>query len=205
MIDCNNDGILDKMIDGEKVGDYTEAAKNYAMRLAIERISGQLLAEDQFETYAMRRGKELEPDARAAHAARINQDVTECGIVRTKDGKFGASADGDAPKLGAEYKCFISPEKLRPILLDGEADPAAVDQSNMGMWLHPDQKEFWDLCLYCPALAAISKDLIVDRHWRNDDYITDMTADLVAFDNLVEEYRDRIKGAKTWINSQVKA
>jgi hypothetical protein len=29
-------------------------------------------------------------------------------------------------------------------------------------------------------------------------------AELVAFDHLVEAYRDRIKTSKTWINSQTK-
>ncbi|WP_206208249.1 hypothetical protein [Xanthomonas oryzae] len=53
-----------KALRGEPVGDYSDEAKSYAFRLAIERISGEPLDEG-FETFAMRRGHELEPYARA--------------------------------------------------------------------------------------------------------------------------------------------
>src|SRR5690606_23994368 len=43
-----------RALAGEKVGEFSEAAKNYAFRLAIERISGEPLDEG-FETWAMRR------------------------------------------------------------------------------------------------------------------------------------------------------
>src|ERR1051326_347485 len=51
---------ITKALDGEKVGDWSDAAKDYAFRLAIERISGKPLDEG-FETWSMKRGHELEP------------------------------------------------------------------------------------------------------------------------------------------------
>lgn len=44
---------------GPNKGDFTEAAKDYAFRLAFERISGQLMDEG-FTTWQMDRGHELE-------------------------------------------------------------------------------------------------------------------------------------------------
>ena len=55
-----------------KNGDYSAAAKQYAFRLACERISGELLSEDKFETWEMRRGHELEPEARLGHEAQYS-------------------------------------------------------------------------------------------------------------------------------------
>jgi hypothetical protein len=51
-----------RAIAGEKVGDPSDAALNYAFRLAIERISGTPLDEG-FETWQMKRGHDLEPAA----------------------------------------------------------------------------------------------------------------------------------------------
>src|SRR5690606_922982 len=101
-------------------GDYGDKAKNYAFRLAIERISKTPLDEG-FETWQMARGHELEPAARMAHEVRHGVLVEEVGFITTDDGKFGASADGFIDDdEGAEYKCFVSPEKLRAIYLTGD-------------------------------------------------------------------------------------
>ena len=55
-----------RLKSGKNQGQFTEAAKDYAFRLAIERISGKPLDEG-FETWQMKRGHELEPAARLAH------------------------------------------------------------------------------------------------------------------------------------------
>jgi hypothetical protein len=69
-------------LKGEEVGDFSDTAKRYAMRLAYERHYQMLLGmEDQFETAAMRRGKELENDARLAHEEKINTLVENCSAV----------------------------------------------------------------------------------------------------------------------------
>ena len=57
---------VQRAIEGLPVGEFSDGAKAYAFRLAIERISGEPLDEG-FETYAMRRGRELEPAARLEH------------------------------------------------------------------------------------------------------------------------------------------
>lgn len=178
---------VERAIAGERIGDYTDTAKNYAFRLAIERISGEALADGQFETYAMRRGHELEPDARRMHAFQEGLDIERVGLVMTDDEHFGASADGFiGPDGGSEYKCFVAPDKLRPILMDGDWDDV-MDQAQGCMWI--TGRTWWHLCLYCPALAPVGRALTIYRADRDDAYIEQMEADLVEFDRLVEEYR----------------
>ena len=84
---------LNGAIAGKRCGEYSEAALSYAFRLACERISGKPLDEG-FRTYQMKRGNELEPEARARHEFEIGCEVIPTGMVKTVDGRFGASADG---------------------------------------------------------------------------------------------------------------
>lgn len=188
--------VLDKInsvVAGERVGDWTNAAHDYAFRLAIERISGRALQDDRYEGYAARRGHELEPEARDLHSLILGATVERVGVVKTEDGKFGASADGIVEIIGkptgCEYKCFTSPEKLRPILFD--FDVADVrDQMQGGMWLSGFTR--WEFGLYCPDLAPCGRELTMITEYRDDDYIENLEADMVRFDGLVEQYKQRL-------------
>lgn len=178
---------ITRALAGERVGDYSSAAHDYAFALAIERQTGNTLADEKFETYAMRRGHELEPEARRLHGLDIMEPVTPTGFVATDDGKFGASADGLIGEVGgAEYKCYVDPTKLRAILVSQDLSDV-MDQCQGGMWI--TGRKWWDFCLYCPALEPLDKDLTRFRIQRDEAYIDSLEADLWAFDGLVEQYR----------------
>lgn len=186
--------VVARALRGEPVGDFTEAAKNYAFRLAIERISGTCTEGDEFETYAMRRGRELEPDARARHEFEAEVTVTPTGLVLTDDRHFGASADGlIEPDGGSEYKCLISPERIRQIILDNDITEFA-DQVQGCMWL--TGRSWWHFCLYCPALEPVHRALTIFPVQRDDDYINALEQDLLAFDRLVIEYESKLRTRK---------
>ena len=173
-----------RAIDGETVGKPSDTAKAYAFRLAIERISGEPLDEG-FETWQMRRGHELEPDARREHEIHSGHVVQRAGFVLTEDRLFGASADGlIGQDGGSEYKCLVSPERLRSVLIDGD-DSEFMDQVQGSMWI--TGRRWWDFCLYCPALALIGKQLSQRRVERDDAYIETLVADLAEFEKLVSE------------------
>lgn len=177
---------ITRALDGETVGDWSSAAKDYAFILAAERISGQPMDEG-FETWAMRRGHELEPEARLLHSFMTGQDIEEVGFVRTMDGKFGASADGlFGDDDGAEYKCFIDGGKLRSIIIDREIDPYRP-QCHGGLWLTGRKR--WHFGLYCPALKPAGKALTLFVIDRDDSLIERMESRLLEFDSLVESYR----------------
>jgi hypothetical protein len=185
---------LDDAIAGKPCGEYGEAALNYAFRLACERISG-LPLDEGFQTYQMKRGNELEPEARSRHEFEIGCEVIPTGMVKSLDGKFGASADGlIGEDGGAEYKCLVSPERIRSVLIDGDMSEF-TDQVQACLWL--TGRKWWHFVLYCPALEPAGKDITLYEVQRDDEYILKMESDLIAFDQLVCEYVDKIKSSKS--------
>lgn len=175
---------------GKPVGDFSDEAKNYAFRLAVERISGQALDEG-FQNWAMRRGNELEPEARMEHEAQTGLFVERAGFVLTDDRLFGASADGLIGEHGgSEYKCFLAPDKLRAFHIDN--DPSEVmDQVQGCMWI--TGRQWWHLGLYCPALESIGKQLWLRKFKRDDDYIESLESDLMEFAALVDSYEATLR------------
>lgn len=181
---------VERALAGEKVGSPSELALNYAFRLAIERISGEPLDEG-FETWAMQRGHEMEPIARARHEAEYGVWVERVGFVKTDDSLFGCSLDGVIEEDGcAEYKAFVDPAKLRTIHIDGDISDIR-DQAMGCLWI--TGRKWIDVCLYCPALAAASKDLWCKRFERDDNYIAEMEAELVAFLDIVNSYEKQLR------------
>lgn len=177
--------IIEKALAGEPVGDYSEEAKNYAFRLAIERISGVPLDEG-FETYAMRRGHDLEPAARAEHEIQSGLIVQRAGFVLSDCGYYGCSADGLInTDGGSEYKCFINPEKLRAFHVDNDASDV-FEQAQGCMWI--TGRQFWHIGMYCPALELVGKQLWWRRFERDEAFIASLQADLERFRAVVDGY-----------------
>lgn len=182
--------IIEKAIAGEPVGDYSEEAKNYAFRLAIERISGEPLDEG-FETFAMRRGKDLEPAARAEHEIQSGLIVQRAGFVLSDCSYFGCSADGlIGSDGGSEYKCFINPEKLRSFHVDNDASEV-FEQAQGCMWI--TGRQWWHIGLYCPALELVGKQLWWRRFERDEAFIASMRSDLEQFRSLVDRYERELR------------
>lgn len=181
---------IEKALAGEKVGEPSGAAKDYAFRLAIERISGEPLDEG-FETWAMRRGHELEPEARFAHESAAGVVVEPCGLILSDDGAFGISADGlIGDDEGSEYKCLVDPFRLRTVHIDHDISEFA-DQCQGGLWLSGRAR--WHFGLYCPALRAVGRELWW-RIWQRDEaYIEALESDLVEFKALVDSYEIQLR------------
>jgi hypothetical protein len=182
--------IIEKALRGEPVGDYSEEAKNYAFRLAVERINGEPLDEG-FQTWAMKRGHDLEPMARAEHEVQSGLIVKRAGFVLTDDGVFGASADGlIGDDSGSEYKCFTDPALLRSFHIDNDAS-AIFEQVQGCMWI-TGRKE-WHVGLYCPALVNCDRHLWWRVFQRDDAFIAAMEQDLRAFAELVDTFHHQLQ------------
>lgn len=183
--------VVGRAIAGERVGEWSEAAKDYAFRLAAERIAGHPLDEDKYETWSMRRGHDLEPEARREFEVRSGLLIDRAGFVTTDDGAFGASADGfEGKDAGAEFKCFLAPGKLRAFWFENDA-ASVMDQMQGGMWITGRSR--WHFGLYCPALAPAGKQLWVHTYGRDDDYIEAMELDLIEFKALVDDYDSKLR------------
>lgn len=180
-----------RLKSGKNKGEHTKAAKEYAFRIAVERISKQPLNDDYYQTYAMKRGREMEEEARLKHEQARGILVDQTGIALTNDSVFGASVDGLIDDRGcAEYKCFIGPSSLMPILLN--KDLSSVNAQMQGqMWVA--ERDWCDFVLYCPALKAIGKDLTIIKVERDNDYIEEMQSGLLEFNELVNDYQTRLE------------
>lgn len=174
----------------KKNGEPTEKALNYAFRLAVERISFEPLDEG-YQTWQMKRGQELEPEAREAFERHTGLVVQPAGFITTDDGLFGASADGlIGEDAGCEFKCLVSPESLREVLLTNDISEY-MDQCMTGMWI--TGRSVWHLGVYCPALALAGRAFTHWRIKRDQAYIDAMEHDLLEFSRLVSQYECNLR------------
>lgn len=179
-----------RLKSGQNKGEPTAKALDYAFRLAVERIGGKPL-DNGFETWQMRRGHELEPEARMEHEIQTGLMVTQVGLVKTDDGVFGASADGFIGEDGgAEYKCFLAPEKLRSFHIDNDASEI-MDQVQGCMWI--TGRKWWHIGMYCPDLKVVGRQLWWKEFQRDDDYIEKLEEDLWQFKLLVDGYEEKLR------------
>ena len=182
---------ISRALSGEKVGTFSEAAKNYAFKVAVESISG-LPMDEGFQSWQMRRGQELEPEARDAYERRSGNLVELASFVTTDCKTFGCSADGlIGDDGGLEIKCLVSPEAIREAILDHDISPW-YDQVQGGMWI--TGRDWWDFVIYCPALAGVNRELTIWKCERDHAYIDALEADLNEFVELVNSYIKKLGG-----------
>jgi hypothetical protein len=165
----------------------SEAAIKYAWLIAMETIAREPL-DETFVTYAMRRGQELEPRARAVYEQRTGAWVEESGLVLTDDDRFGYSTDGLRDDDGLiEIKCPLACDKLGEVWQHPEqAHLEYLDQINGGLWI--TGRKYCDLIVYCPWLAPVGKDLFVKRIHRDENAIELLESRLVRFMRLVDSF-----------------
>ena len=182
-----------RLKSGPNKGDFSKAGHDYAFKLAVERLSGELLNDPQFDPWQAKRGRELEPEAREAYEERQEILVEQTGLALTEDRLFGASVDGLVGDDGSvEIKCFLAPSKLAAILLSNDISDC-MDQVQGGMWI--TGRKWADFVLYCPTLECVNKHLTVIRVNRDDNYIAELERDLVEFNRLVESYKLKLSEA----------
>lgn len=176
-----------KALAGMPVQEPGAAAIKYAWLIAFETIAREPL-DDTFVTYAMRRGRDLEPQARAVYEARTGAWIEEVSLILTDDERFGYSADGFRDDDGLiEIKCPLACDKLGQVWEHPEeAHLEYIDQINGGLWI--TGRKYCDLIVYCPWLAPVGKDLFIKRIWRNDDAINELEGDLLNFMAMVDRF-----------------
>lgn len=175
---------------GGRPGQFQETALVYHFRTAIERISGKPL-DDGYETWAMERGHELEPEARRAHEIAAGELVQRVGFCLTDDRRFGCSLDGIIGEDGAsEYKAFIAPDKLMRFHIDEELGDV-YDQVQGGLWV--TGRKWMDVCVYCPALAPCGRELWWRRVQRDEKFIEELEADMVEVLRSVDYLEKKLR------------
>lgn len=171
-----------------KAGDFSATSDKYSSDLAIETISGRPYGEPP-KAWTLERGKLLEPEARGIYQVRTGNIAEEAGLVLTDDSAFGYSTDGLVePTVAAdrilsskgliEVKCPVDSQKILAMWSTGDVSEY-MHQMQGGMWI--TGAEWCDFLMFVPDLAAVGKDLYIQRVPRDDDFIAQMERDLLAF------------------------
>jgi len=157
------------------------SAKNklYAAQVAIERIS-KAPCGDIFNSWQMKRGQEIEADARMAYECATGNMATESGIVLTDDRLFGYSTDGLVGDDGMiEIKSLVGAEIVIEMWLTGDTSEY-MHQMQGGMWI--TGRAWCDFVMYCPQLESVGKALFRRRVARDDEFIDAMVKALAVFE-----------------------
>jgi predicted phage-related endonuclease len=130
----------------------TGAARDRYMReLLYERLTGQTFP--HCETYAMRRGSELEAEARAAFVFETGLDVTAAGFIRHPEIDCGVSPDGlIGDDSGLEIKTAM-PDNYMAFLVAGKVPDDHLVQIQACMWV--TGRESWHYWLFDPDLPCM--------------------------------------------------
>lgn len=168
---------------------YSTSRENYAIELALERITGQRA--ESFNSAAMQWGTDTEPEARVAYEAHTGALVDEVGFIPHPSIEMaGASPDGTVAADGLlEIKCPNSMTHLRTIA-SGKPDPRYIPQMQ---WQMACTGRAWcDFVSYDPRFPADCQ-LFVSRVQRDAKQITELEAEVVKFLDEVETLVRKIR------------
>lgn len=155
-------------------GDLSKSARTYAHELVAEALLGRPLEASPASTFAMLRGKELEPKAVQQYEFTTDAETQAVGFITTDDGKLGCSPDRliIGARGGFEVKCQLDAGHVGT-LIDGPGEN--YKQQCQGL-MAVAEWEWCDLYAYHPDLPP----LLLRTH-RDEPYIDKMRAALAEF------------------------
>lgn len=166
---------VDKLIT--PTGKPSTSAKGYIDEIVSEMLMGR--AEETFQSAAMLRGKELEPEARAWVELQQDYDVQQVGLGIIDDLRAGASPDGlIGDDGGLEIKC-PTPKIHTSYLREGKMPDAYIPQVQMNIWLW--SRDWWDFCSYHPEMPKL-----LVRVERDQKFIAAMVTEINKAKNAIE-------------------
>lgn len=117
--------------------------QRYIDELVYDRLTG--VPSDTFESFAMRRGLELEPHARCWYELATCRKVNKVGFVFGDESrKWGCSPDGITEGGGIEIKCLSRSAFVASV--SGRIDEDYAIQAQGEMWVCG--ADWWDLITY---------------------------------------------------------
>jgi hypothetical protein len=155
-------------------GDLSTSAGKYAHELVAETLLGRPLEGPTLNTFAIERGKRLEPVAAQHYEFATDTETRLVGFVTTDDGRLGCSPDRliVGQRGGLEIKAKLEAAHLA-ILFDG---PEEHHKQQIQGCLAICEAEWWDLLAYHPELPPAQ-----NRIQRDEPYIAKLGAALREF------------------------
>lgn len=165
-----------------KSGAESQTRSRYLRTLAAEIITGE--PGEHFETDAMRRGHEMEAEARKFYSFIHDADPQLVGFVR--NGQTGCSPDA---LLGNDGLLEVKTKRgdiLIDVLLKDDIPPEHKAQIQGALWV--TEREWCDLACYWPGLP-----LFVKRAYRDEPYITELCVAVSRFNEELAEIVERVR------------
>lgn len=162
--------------------------ETYMRQLLTEKFTG--IPHGGVETFAMRRGTELEPKARQWYEIATGRDVKRVGFVwRNESRDCGCSPDGLSDGRGLEIKCPLA-HTLVGYMLDGGGVPAQyVIQVQFCMWV--TGLDEWDFVLYsdCEGIPSTIQTVAADAkiHHIMDEAVPTFVSDMARAEIRLKE------------------
>ena len=120
-------------------------ADTYCFELAVDIVFGLDDLEEEFESYDMRRGNELEPIAFQIFKERKEKDfidVTQCGFIRLND-HTGSSPDGLTSDNSVLEIKAPKKDKFMRLVYDEKIDQTYIDQMQHQMWCTGSERAYF--------------------------------------------------------------
>ena len=159
-------------------------AKSYLYELAGARITG--VDKGNFQSAAMARGTEQEPEARAYFELVMGVEVEQVGFILDDSRLYGCSPDGIFGDTGLEAKCPLIHTHIG-YLLAGVL-PSDYFQQVHGIMLILGVNHYWFLSYY-PGLPALILD--VQRDW---GFTAALKVALDDFCSELDEVEKKLRG-----------
>jgi len=182
---------VSKLISG--TGKPSSSAKGY-----IDTICAEVLMDAPIETYqsaAMARGNELEPDARSWYELQTDNEVSQHGLCIRDELGAACSPDGFIevtevdgilrPVGGLEIKCPM-PHTHVSYLRSGKCPTDYIPQVQMCMWITGAQ--WWDFVSYHPLMPKL-----MVRVPRDQDYIDIMGTEVAKARAAIDKHLEQIE------------
>jgi hypothetical protein len=169
-------------------GDLSKQARKYAHELVAETLLGRPLEAPPLNTWAMQRGKELEPHAVRQYEFTTDTETRAVGFVTTDCGRIGCSPDRliIGQRAGLEIKCQLDANHIGT-LIDGPGDDYRQQVQGCLAVCEADQ---WDLYAYHPELPPVQI-----RTYRDEPFIAKMNAALIEFLDMRDEMLERARAS----------
>lgn len=161
-------------------GKPLKARDDYLMRMVVERITGE--PTESASSFAMARGTDAEPFARAEYELVTGSIVTEVGFIKHQKHKWvGASLDGRVgPKGATEFKCPHNSAIHLATWAEGMPEHH-VPQVQGQIWVA--DLDWVDFCSYDPRMqnGAEHLKLYVQRVYRDNAFIANLESEVAKF------------------------
>lgn len=172
-----------------------ETAMKYCLEVASQRMGDE---EDEFDTWSMRRGLLLEPEALDEYSLYMMRDIEPASIVFHDTLHVGCTPDGfvrDRDGKGTiECKCRTA-AKHASYMLSRKLTDADTYQVQGNLWL--TGSDYCDFISYRPLLRNERDRLLVLRVYRDEALISNIALNIAKVHDVVNDIAAKL-GAADW-------